>query len=375
MKRKGKQQATEEQNQKTDWTKCGPCLYRYNGASFYAVLRHRGKLIRRSLETSDLALARRKLAKFKSELDKLDPSTSKLTIDQHRAIFEQTLIGAASTLTNAKLTLRKLCEEWPSEAPREVRKIKPGDLKLWIKQYETLAASTLNHMITTTRSFFESAVEAGAIAENPMEKITYRKIPRLVRLTPTIEQFEDIVADLRGQKSNGHGCQDTADTVELAGRLGLGQAELAGICRKHIDLGDGVIKLFRRKTSSAFSIPIYPAAREIIERRLADMPDDPDARLLPHYNFRKALDGVCLRLNLPKFEPRSLRRFFITQALRAGVDAPTVASWQGHRDGGALVLKVYGDEVRMDHSKAMAQKLAPKPTGENIVEFKKEATA
>jgi len=213
-------------------------------------------------------------------------------------------------------------------------------------------------------------MDAGVIADNPMEKVTYRKIPKIVRLTPTPEQFEAIVADLRSQKSNGHGATDTADTVELAGRLGLGQAELAGICRKHIDLDAGVIKLFRRKTTSAFSIPIFPRAREIVVRRLANMTDDPDARLLPHYNFRKALEGVCQRLNLPKFEPRALRRFHITQALRAGVDAPTVASWQGHRDGGALVLRTYGDEVRMDHSQRMANLLAPKPTGDNITQLK-----
>ena len=370
MRKNQKQPASGGQDQKQTWTKCGPCLYRYNGGSFYAVLRHRGKLIRRSLETSDMALARRKLAKFKSELDKLDPNVASLTLDQHRNDYEQTLSGAESTLTIAKLALRRLCEEWPSNAPREIRKIKPADLRLWLKQYETLSASTTNHMITTARRFFDAAVEGGTIAENPMEKVTYRKISKIVRLTPTPEQFEAIVADLRSQKSNGHGATDTADTVELAGRLGLGQAELAGICRKHIDLDAGVIKLFRRKTTSAFSIPIFPLAREIVVRRLANMPNDPDARLLPHYNFRKALEGVCQRLNLPKFEPRALRRFHITQALRAGVDAPTVASWQGHRDGGALVLRTYGDEVRMDHSQRMANLLAPKPTGDNIAQFK-----
>jgi starch synthase len=36
----------------------------------------------------------------------------------------------------------------------------------------------------------EAAVEAGTIAENPMAKLTYRKIPKLVKLTPTPEQFD-----------------------------------------------------------------------------------------------------------------------------------------------------------------------------------------
>jgi integrase len=372
MRKRQNLQATKgDQN----WKKCGPCLYRYNGETFYAVLRHRGKLIRRSLGTNDLALARRKLGKFKTDLDRLDPGVAKLTLDKHREDYEKTLSGAESTLTIAKLAMRRLCDEWPSSAPREIRKIKPADLKLWLKQYENLSASTTNHIVTTTRRFFEAAVEAGVIVENPMEKITYRRIPKLVRLTPTPEQFESIVADLRAQKSNGHGAQDSADIVELSGRLGLGQAELAGIYRQHINLDAGEIKLFRRKTTSAFTIPIYPLAREIIVRRLEKMPDDPEARLLPHYNFRKALEGACTRLNLPHFEPRALRRFFITQALRVGVDAPTIASWQGHRDGGALVLRTYGDEVRMDHSQRMAKLLHAQPDGHNVVPFQAEASA
>ena len=144
----------------------------------------------------------------------------------------------------------------------------------------------------------------------------------------------------------------------------------------HIDLETNTISItIRRKTKVGFVIPIYPQAMEIILRRLANMPSDPEARLLPHYNFRKALEGACARLNLPRFDPRSLRRRFVTTALRAGVDAATVAAWQGHQDGGALVLKTYGDEVRMPHSQKMAKLLAPKPAGDNITPFKAEAAA
>jgi integrase len=360
---------------KSDWAKVGPCLYRYKGRTYYALVRHAGKQIRQSLETTDAALAKRRLTKFKSDLEKVDPEVARRSLDAHRLIYEKTISGAASTQTITRLSIRRLVEEWPKESPRELRKIKPTDIKVWLKQYEGLSASTYNHMITDARRFFESAMEDGVLPENPMERIKYRKIPKIVRLTPTTEQFEAIVSNLRSQSANGHGAQDTADTVELAGRLGLGQAELAGIQRQHINLEAGTIQIFRKKTTEAFTIPIYPAAREIIERRVKSMPEEPASPLLPHYNFIKALDGACTRLGLPHFEPRSLRRFFITTALRSGVDAPTVASWQGHRDGGALVLKTYGDEVRMDHSQRMAKLLAPKTHGDNITPFKAEAAA
>ena len=363
------------QEKQSDWVKVGPCLYRYKEGTYYALVKHGGKQIRQSLETTDPALARRKLAKFKSDLGKIDPEVARRTLADHRPIHEKTLTGAASTQTIDKLAIRRLCEEWPKDFPKEIRKINATHIKTWLKQYENLAASTINHTITAVRRFFESAVDAGVIADNPMEKITYRKIPQTIKLSPTEEQFIAIVADIRSQKENGHGCNDSADAVELAGRLGLGQAELSNIQRQHIDLDAGRIKLFRRKTTSSFDIPIYPLAREIIVRRLANMAADPNVRLMPQYNFRKAMEGSCQRLNLPHFTPRSLRRFFITTALRVGIDAPTVGKWQGHRDGGNLVLKTYQAELTMDHSKKMAALLAPKPTGENIVEFKKEATA
>ncbi len=131
--------------------------------------------------------------------------------------------------------------------------------------------------------------------------------------------------------------------------------------------------MFRRKTSEAFLIPIYPAARATIERRLAAMEPEQTTRLLPVENCKKGLSAACKRLGFPHFEPRSLRRYFITSALRKGIDAPTVAAWQGHRDGGALVLKTYGDAVRLDHSLRMAKLLEDHPA--NVLPLVRENAA
>jgi integrase len=223
------------------------------------------------------------------------------------------------------------------------------------------------------KEFFEFAVDAKAIRENPMRKVDLPGRGKVIRLTPSEEQFRAIVADIRAQKVNRHGQDESADFVELAGVLGLGQAELSGIRRQDIDLDAGIIRVFRRKTQQQFTVPIFPDARTIIERRLADMPDDPAVRLLPQDNCRKALAGACRRLNFQRFEPRSLRRYHITRSLRAGIDAPTVASWQGHQDGGELVLRTYQAEVSLAHSLKMAAMLGPKP--ENLVELPKTEQA
>lgn len=358
------------QAKQSDWKKVGPCLYRYKGGAYYGLLKIRGKQIRQSLETDDLELARRNLRKLRDKIENTDPALGRRTMAQHRQLFEALISGKKSTTKNERRALRYLVEDWPKDAPDIISKIKPSHIQAWLKPFrDRLAPASVNLLISVSRRFFNLAVDDMVIDRSPVEGLKYAKRANPIRLTPTEEQFRAIVDDIRSQVSNGHGADDSADFVELAGTLGLGQAELSGIRRQDIDLDAGIIRVFRQKTSQQFTIPIFPDARPIIERRLDETPDQPEARLLPQDNCKKALEGACKRLTLPHFTPRSLRRYHITRALRAGIDAPTVAGWQGHRDGGALLLRTYQAEVNLSHSLKMAAMLAPKP--ENVVEFSK----
>ncbi|MDA1277859.1 MAG: tyrosine-type recombinase/integrase [Verrucomicrobia bacterium] len=49
-----------------------------------------------------------------------------------------------------------------------------------------------------------------------------------------------------------------------------------------------------------------------------------------------------------------LRHLFATRCIESGVDIPTVSRWLGHKDGGALAMKVYG-HLRNQHSASMAK--------------------
>ena len=66
-----------------------------------------------------------------------------------------------------------------------------------------------------------------------------------------------------------------------------------------------------------------------------------------------------------------LRHLFASTCIESGVDIPTVSRWLGHKDGGALAMKVYG-HLRQEHSALQAQRVhfaavgAPEP---NVVEF------
>src|SRR4029450_1668145 len=91
-------------------------------------------------------------------------------------------------------------------------------------------------------------------------------------------------------------------------------------------------------------------------------------RLFPIDQARKALSAACQRLGYPRFTHRSLRRMFITRAIERGVDVKVVASWQGHRDGGKLILDTYS-HVNRAHSHRMAQLMTEGLPPENLVPF------
>lgn len=56
----------------------------------------------------------------------------------------------------------------------------------------------------------------------------------------------------------------------------------------------------------------------------------------------------------------SLRHFFTSNCVMAGVDFMTVARWLGHQDGGILVARIYG-HLADEHRRRMAEKVVFTP--------------
>jgi integrase len=70
-----------------------------------------------------------------------------------------------------------------------------------------------------------------------------------------------------------------------------------------------------------------------------------------------AMNTATAKLGLPHLTHHDLRHLFATRCIESGVDIPTVSRWLGHKDGGALAMKVYG-HLRDQHSAAMASKVS-----------------
>ena len=342
------------------WTKIKRerSLYRYNpSGQFFARVRFHGKLYRRKLETGDLAVAKRKLRKFKDDLERTDATKGNTSFGKVLDDYAQTLQGAESTLANKLSVIAKLkekeggVESWFGLDSLPLRSVKLSQVSAWLtKNYGGWGAEYYNLALSVIRSALDMAVADRIITESPAAGLKYRKRKQPIRQTPTFEQFQAIVADIRAQRFNADR-EASGDFVEFLGLAGLGQAEVAAIKRSDVDLDAGRMIVFRVKTSQGFAVPIFPQVRPLVEKLCKGKAHN--APLFSISQARKALFASCQRLGFPSFTHRSLRRMFITKAIENGVDVKVIAQWQGHRDSGVLILKTYS-HIRPEHSNRMA---------------------
>ena len=333
--------------------KVGECLYRYssNGV-YYARFESGGKEIRRSLRTTDRASAQRALAWAKQEREQIDPAQGKLTLaelcDRYSATIQH---QKPKTIERKSLIVRRIKSHWPTGRLTQVAKVKPSHVDLWISRY-CFGPHSRNLHMACIKEIFEMAVRDGIISRSPAAHLRRVKPPKPIRATPSFEEFKSIVESIRSQKFNGHDAEESADFVEFLGLAGLGKAEAAALRQSDIDWQREKITTFRHKTKSGFAIPIYPQLKPLLLRRRRD--DAPNERVFKIDNAKKAIANACRRLNLPQYSHLSFRRMFITRAIERGVDVKVIAEWQGHKDGGKLILDTYS-HVNRAHSHRMAQ--------------------
>ena len=101
-------------------------------------------------------------------------------------------------------------------------------------------------------------------------------------------------------------------------------------------------------------IPLIPDMESLLTRLQGS--GHPSGRILQVQKCQGALTRACQKLGIPRITHHDLRHLFATRCIESGVDIPTVARWLGHKDGGALAMKVYG-HLRNQHSQEMAKKV------------------
>lgn len=331
-----------------------PGLYRHSRSGrYYACKKLHGVRRERSLETCDRKIAERRLKEWVGNLEKVDAEVEKTTlaelIERYHAVTAS--LSESSRATDRSI-IKKFLAWWPHGRDCQVRQIRPSMLDEWLAhEAPRLRNVSYNGYTGFLKQLFSIAVKDRIIAESPAVslRVPWKRPQTPKRLVPTVEQFEAIVESVRSQQY-ADTAQESGDFIEFLGLAGVGQAEASSLTWGDIDWTRNRLYFRRHKTDTHFYVPIYAHLRPLLARlkeqargRASD-----SARVFKIKDAKKALSAACARLNLPHFSQRNLRQSLIRRLIRAKVDVKSISKWQGHQDGGQLILdtytEVFGDD-------------------------------
>lgn len=333
-----------------------PNLFRHReNHSYWAVKKINGKRLLHALETTDRKTADGKLADWLADLKKVDFSNRDMTLAMLLEKYETVRTNIAdSTRVGEKGRIARFRERFPRPMETLVSRVRNSDIGAWVALVgKGRRASTRNQFRAFARALFDFAVSDNVIAKNPFDPKIIRKAKKepIIRLIPSPEEFEKIIAEIRKPswkvKKGKRGGQrpmyqhDSADFAEYLGRAGIGQAEAVRLHWEHIDEKRDVISYWRKKTGKPFTTPIFPWLKPLLDRMRAEAGPNPRGPVFKVGNVKKALSGACQRLGLPHFTQRNLRAMRIKRLWEQGVDVKVIANWQGHSDGGKLIMTTY----------------------------------
>jgi integrase len=221
--------------------------------------------------------------------------------------------------------------------------------------------TAFNHTISILRGIIEVGVECGARYDNPAKSIK-RVSERSKKLhLPDFDQFLQFVQEIEDSGS-GHS-KPCAELVRFLAFGGFRKLEASFITWADCDFAKGKIIVrgdpeTGTKNGEFREIPMIPEMRQLLERmRAARAGESAETGVMRVHECQKAMDSAAKRVGMKRITHHDLRHLFATRCIESGVDIPTVSRWLGHKDGGALTMRVYG-HLRDQHSVAMAQRVS-----------------
>lgn len=366
-------------------------LIRYTpSGKLYARFRAGGKLVWKSLRTDKLTVAQLRLADLvkksrESVARGVAITSGKMTLGDALDMLLARVHGDPSlkpkTKSNYDDRAKALRKTWPDIKTADVRKVTKADCAAWASKVGASASAIrFNQQLRLLRMAFEVAIESGATLENPAERVRFVKERQRQLVLPEPARFHDLVESVR---NCGWSCAaDSADIVQFLAFSGCRIGEARTILWSDCDFEKGEIlvrgdAVTGTKNWTVRRVPMIEDMRTLLADIKSRRPGEPQhAGVLRFLDCRKALRNACARLGIPHISHHDLRHLFATRCIESGVDIPTVSRWLGHKDGGALAMRVYG-HLRDQHSQSMARRVsfAATPKAENIVAMPKEEAA
>jgi integrase len=346
-------------------------LVRYKPSGVYfARAKVGGKLIRQTLKTNVLSIARLRLrdllAGEQQNVERQKTiAVGKMTFGDALEIYKRRVTEDGETKPSTKKyhqeIVQALLKSWPELNSLDMKRITKADCFNWRSSFgAAYSATRINGAVSVLRRTFDIAVEAGVRHDNPAQAVRRARVRQRKLTLPEPGQFLDFVAEL--ENGGGRDSRNCAALVRFMAFGGFRLAEAANTTWADCDFVRGKIVVrgdpaTGTKNSEIREVPMIPDMRQLLERLRAERPDiqssDPVMRVR---ECQKAMDRAAKIVGMTRITHHDLRHLFATRCIEAGVDIPTVSRWLGHKDGGALAMKVYG-HLRDQHSVEMAQKV------------------
>jgi len=341
------------------WTKAGENLVRHPAGTIYLRAKIGGKVVRTSLQTSDLRTAKRKRD---IHLEDLRHAAS-LGEGNIETLADALAIEKGITLAKPKLKqatrdyyehiFSKLAASLPAE---KAASWSPEKARHWWGAHCKANPSPMhaNNALAIVRRMMQRVVDRGIRRDNPTKGVRRLRVPKTnIHDLPTLEQMDALIQSIRDQKMRHS--EETADVVEFLAWSGLRISEFQTLLWK--DVGKDWLTVTGggkgTKNMEVRQIPLNARLRAVLARR------ERSGGSMPVFHVgtpRMALQNACKRLGLRHLRVHDLRHWFTSHCIEKGIDVVTLAAWLGHKDGGKTLLATYAHHQKL-HSLASAEKL------------------
>jgi len=318
-------------------------------------------------------------------------------LDKLKADYEANQDYARSTKTNMKITIARLVRCWRTCFDRDLRRAKPesiteSDVRRFANFLHSEAkwrrhaaeavrtgygAVSVNKTVELIHRVLRLAVNNGSLIKVPFEldpveggpirKQAGRKKLRL----PSTVKIQELFAQMRLIPENLPDTQphfieyivtrsnESADLAEFMAYSGTRLKEATAFVWEDDRKDSVIVRGTKSRSSEDREVPKIPALRDLLERmreRREAEGRELFGRAFSVGQCRQAMETACKKVGIERMTHHSLRHFFATICIEAGVDIPTISRWLGHSDGGVLAMRTYG-HLRTEHSFAAAAKV------------------
>jgi integrase len=375
-------------------------LYRHQNRRYYVRTYSGGKEKWTSLKTDLLSVAKNRMREHldASERQRLSggvqEASGKLLFSNLMAQYKESLSLSdvrPKTKQYREAGLKLVLKTWPEIEEMNIRRMTAKMVEDWLRRFKANATpyvprgaksashnstgasvTTIKCALDAIRLTLDIAVESGQLYANParnsnvtdvakkMFKVARREKAEKGGLRlPTREEFMKLVDYIRN--AGVAECKAAANFVQFIAFCGARKNEAVNVLWSDIDAVRNTICLRVTKNGELRHVPMtqeMAALLDLMRDAQKPQPTDSVLRVKAAQGF---IDSACKALHIPRFTTHALRHLFGTACLEAGVDVRTVAGWLGHKDNGALLLKVYS-HIREQHESEMIRKVRFAPS-------------